>query len=56
MVKELVPFAGREVTVFLARAKGAAPGDEGPVVGDDVLGVDRGISHGGPEIGVPEDR
>src|SRR5271169_2249761 len=55
VVQELVPLAGGEVTVFFAGAESASPGDEGPVVGHDVLGVDRGIPHGGSEIGMPED-
>ena len=36
VVHELVPFVGGEVAVFFAGAQGAAAGDEGPVVGDDV--------------------
>src|SRR6266704_2747267 len=55
VVQELVPLSRGEVTVFFAGAKGASPGDEGPVVGDDVLGVERGIPHGGSDVGVPED-
>ena len=41
VVQELVPFFGAEIPVFFAGTQGAAAGDEGPVVGDDVLGVDR---------------
>jgi hypothetical protein len=37
--QELIPLGGGELTVFLAGPLGAAPGDERPVVGDDVLGV-----------------
>ena len=55
VVQELVPFVGGEVAVLFAGAQGASAGDEGPVVGDDVLGVDRGISHRGSEIGMSED-
>ena len=55
VVQELVPFFGAEVAVLFAGAQGAAAGDEGPVVGDDVFGVDRGVSHRGSEIGVAED-
>jgi hypothetical protein len=36
--KELVPFGSGELTVFFAGSFGAAAGDEGPVVRDDVLG------------------
>ena len=39
VVEELVPLAGREVTVLFAGAQRGAAGDEGPVV-YDVLGVD----------------
>ncbi|GAA2341797.1 hypothetical protein [Dactylosporangium salmoneum] len=39
--EELVPFRGGELTVFLAGSLGAAAGDEGPVMRDHVLGVDR---------------
>jgi hypothetical protein len=39
--KELVPFGGGEFTVFFAGPFGAAAGDERPVMGDDVFGVDR---------------
>jgi hypothetical protein len=55
VVQELVPFFGSEVAVFFAGAQGAAAGDEGPVVGDDVFGVGRGVSHRGSKIGMAED-
>ena len=55
VVQELVPFFGGEVAVFFAGAQGAPAGNEGPVVGDDVFGVDRGVSHRGSEIGMAED-
>ena len=38
---ELVPFLRREVAVFLAGSELPTTGDVGPVVRDDVLGVDR---------------
>jgi hypothetical protein len=41
VAEELVPLGWAEVTVFLAGAQSAAAGDERPVAGDDVLGVDR---------------
>src|SRR5262245_19099998 len=41
VAEELVPFFRGEVAVLLAGALRAAAGDEGSVVGDDVLGVDR---------------
>jgi len=41
VVQEEVPLFGREVAVLFAGSQGAAAGDEGPVVGDDVLGVYR---------------
>ena len=47
MGQEFVPFASGEITVFFAGPLGPAAGDERPVVGDHVFGVDRGISHGG---------
>jgi len=53
--EELVPFGGGEIAVFFAGSLGAAAGDERPVVGDDVFGVDRGVAHGGVEQGVPAD-
>ena len=55
VVQELVPFFGGEVAVFFAGAQGATAGDEGPVVGDDVFGVDRGVSQRGSEVGMAED-
>jgi hypothetical protein len=39
--EEFFPLASGEVPVFLAGASGAAAGDERPVAGDDVVGVDR---------------
>ena len=44
--EELVPFGGGEFAVFLPGPLGAASGDEGPVVRDYILGVDRSVSHG----------
>ena len=44
VVQELIPLVRREVTVFFAGAEGAPAGDEGPVVGHDVLGVDRAFA------------
>src|SRR6266542_1622967 len=44
--EERVPLLWAEVAVFVAGAQGPPSGDEGPMVGDDVLGVDRGIPHG----------
>ncbi|GLK99364.1 hypothetical protein [Dactylosporangium matsuzakiense] len=41
MGEELVPIGGGELAVFLVESLGTAPDDEGPVVSDDVLGVDR---------------
>jgi len=52
MVQELVPLFGCEIPVLFAGTQGAAAGDEGPVVGDDVFGVDRGVSHRGSKIGM----
>jgi hypothetical protein len=43
VAQELVPLGRAEVSVFFAGAQGAAAGDERPVAGDDVLGVDRSI-------------
>src|SRR4029077_14950433 len=42
VAEELVPFLRREVAVFLCRSQPASARDEGPMVGDDVLRVDRG--------------
>jgi hypothetical protein len=39
--EELVPLGGGEIAVLFAGPLGAAAGDECPVVGDDVFGVDR---------------
>jgi hypothetical protein len=55
VVEELVPFFGGEVAVLLSGAQGAAPGDEGPVMGDDVLGVDGGVSQSSSKINMSED-
>ena len=55
MGQEFVPFARGQVAVFFAGPLGPAAGDECPVVGDHVFGVDRGIAHGGVEHGVPAD-
>lgn len=55
VVQELVPFFRGEVAVLFAGTQSAPAGDEGPMVGDDVFRVDRGVSHRGPEIGMPED-
>ena len=41
MGQELVPFANGEITVFFAGPLGPPAGDERPVVGDHVFGVDR---------------
>ncbi|OIJ91681.1 hypothetical protein BIV24_15625 [Streptomyces colonosanans] len=38
---ELLPFFRRGVAVLLARAELAAPGEEGAVVAEHVLGIDR---------------
>jgi hypothetical protein len=53
--EELVPFGGGEITVLFAGPLGAAAGDERPVMGDHVFGVDRGVAHGGVQQGVPAD-
>jgi hypothetical protein len=50
--QEFVPFGGAELTVFFAGPPGPAAGDERPVVGDHVFGVDRGIAHGGVQHGM----
>src|SRR5262249_35890738 len=55
MMQELVPLFGCEVAVFFSGSLSAAAGDEGPVVGYDVLGVYRGVAHGRAEIGMSED-
>lgn len=55
VVQELVPLLRGEVAVLFAGAQAAPSGDEGPVVSDDVFGVDRGVSHRGSKIGMPED-
>jgi hypothetical protein len=41
MREELVPFGGGEFTVFFTRLLGPAAGDERPMMGDHVFGVDR---------------
>src|SRR5216683_7529886 len=53
--QELVPFGNGELPVFFAGPFGPAAGDERPVVGDHVLGVDRGVPHRGVENGVAAD-
>ena len=53
--QEFVPFCSGELTVFFAGPLGPAAGDERPVVGDHVFGVDRGIAHGGVQDGVAAD-
>jgi hypothetical protein len=53
VAEELVPFLGAGNAVFLAGAGGAAAGDERPVGVDDFFGVDRLVSHGGADVGVP---
>ena len=53
--QELVPFGNGERTVFFAGSLGPAAGDERPVVGDHILGVDRGVSHRGTKNGVAAD-
>src|SRR5271166_6687927 len=55
MGQELIPYAKGEITVFFAGPFGPAAGDERPVVGDHVFGIDRGISHGGVQDGVAAD-
>jgi hypothetical protein len=55
VVQELVPFLGGECAVFFGRSQRPASGDETSVVRDDVLGIDRGISHRGSDIDVAED-
>jgi hypothetical protein len=55
MGQEFVPFLGAEVAVFLARPFGPAAGDEGPMMGDHVFGVDRGVPHGGVQLLVTAD-
>ncbi|MCL6293253.1 hypothetical protein [Streptomyces sp. 43Y-GA-1] len=52
---ELVPLFWCEVAVFLARSELPTTGDVGPVVSDDVLGIDRGVSHRGVHVLVSED-
>jgi hypothetical protein len=58
MGQEFFPFGGGEFTVFFAGPGRAAAGDERPVVGDDVLGVDRlwrnQISQLSECLGVPD--
>jgi hypothetical protein len=39
--EEFIPFGGAELAVFFAGPFGSAAGDESPMVGDHVLGVDR---------------
>src|SRR5712691_59949 len=53
--QELVPFGNGELPVFFAGPFGPAAGDERPVVGDHVLGVDRGVPHRGVKNGVAAD-
>jgi hypothetical protein len=55
VVQELVPLFRGEIAVLFAGTQGAPSGDEGPVVGDDVFGIDGGIPHRGSEIGMAED-
>src|SRR6476646_3247464 len=50
MGQKFVPFLGAEVAVFLARPFRPATGDEGPMMGDHVVGVDRGVPHGGVQL------
>ncbi len=53
--QEFVPLGGGELAVLLAGPLGSAAGDEGPVMGDHVLRVDRGIAHGRVQSGVAAD-
>jgi hypothetical protein len=41
MREEFVPFGGGQITVFFTRPLGPAAGDERPMMGDYVFGVDR---------------
>lgn len=41
VAEEFLPFIWGEAAVLLAGALGSATCDEGPVVGDDIVGVDR---------------
>jgi hypothetical protein len=40
VAEEFLPFGVARSAVFLAGAQASAAGDEGPVAGDDFLGVD----------------
>jgi hypothetical protein len=53
--QELLPLRCGELAVFLAGPLSPAPGDECPMVGDYVLGVDRGVAHRGVKDGVAAD-
>ncbi len=55
MREELVPFGSGQITVFFTRPLGPAAGDERPMMGDHVFGVDRGVAHGGIQQGMSAD-
>ena len=52
MAEEIGPFLICRGPVFPGGAQCPAAGDEGPVAVDDLLGVDRLISHGGIHVAV----
>ena len=54
--KELLPFGVGGRAVVLGRAELAAACQERPVAGDDLLGVDRVVTHGGIEVLVTQDQ
>lgn len=55
VVEELVPFGVGDISVLFAGALLSAAGDEGSVVVDDVVVVDRDVALGGVEAFVAED-
>jgi hypothetical protein len=56
VAEELGHFLVGRDAVFRGRAQCPAAGDEGAVAVDDLLGIDRLISHGGVDVAVPGDQ
>ena len=56
MPEELLPFLIGWGAVLLRGSQGASPGDEGPVVVDDLLGIDRLVPERGVDVVVPTDQ
>jgi hypothetical protein len=56
MAEELVPFGVGGRAVFLSGPQGSAAGEEGAVAGDDFLGVDGFVAHGGVDVAMADDQ